>query len=132
MGAIFQIIRFGAVGFLATAVHSGVYIFVLHSTDMTAQVANFFGFLAAVIVSATGHARYTFQVAPERRNKGMLRFIGIAILGFALNAYFVYLTTDVIGLKPEFAAWFILCATPVFIFLMSKYWAFAHPEDQAN
>lgn len=127
-----QLLRFGVVGILATALHSGIYLLAIHGLGFSAQLANVLGFLFAVTLSAVGHARITFDVPAEQRWPGMLRFSLIALLGFALNASFVFFTTHIIGAAPSFAVYFILFVTPVVTFLAAKFWAFSEPKQSSE
>lgn len=121
-----EILRFGGVGVLATATHVGVYLTML--TLLPPQAANAAGFLAGVSVSYLGHTWFSFAAAAGRIGRGRalaMRFIMVIALGYGLNAGWVALTTQVLGLESEWAVLFIAGVTPAITFFLLKFWVYA-------
>ena len=94
------------------------------------RLANVAGFVVAFLVSLAGQYGWTFAdrtrgLAGTGRRGAALRFAGVAVVGFAMNAGFVALVEALPGVDPRWAVAFIVAVTPVATFLLAKYWAFA-------
>lgn len=121
-----ELVRFGGVGALATAVHVGVYIATL--TIVPPQVANALGFLAGVAVSYVGHTWFSFAEASKQagRNRALtVRFLAVVAMGYGLNAGWVVIVTHGLGWPPAWAALFIAGITPLITFIFLKKWVYA-------
>lgn len=68
-----EIVRFGVVGTLATAIQYGIYWLLLGS--LSATVANTLGYLVSFAFNFIMTTRFTFRVAPDRKKA----------VGFALS-----------------------------------------------
>jgi len=120
---IAELLRFGGVGVLATAIHALLYTVALHFT--LPQVANLIGYLTALAFSYVGHGRFSFADAniALRHPETLKRFLATSLFGFALNSGFVALSTHVIG-KPGVAVWFIVGITPAMTYVLLKFWVY--------
>lgn len=116
------LIRFGAVGILATAVHLTVAGLVLAGwPQLSVFLVNLLAFIVAFQVSYWGHRHVTF-----RRPGRMTRFLTVALGGFAANNLLLG-GLVVSGILEGF--WAILVATllvPLIVYLLARFWAFAH------
>jgi putative flippase GtrA len=117
--------RFGSVGLAATAVHAGVYAILVSQASAPAQLSNLVAFAIAFVVSFLGHHHFTFQASGRSAGGAAIRFLVVALAGFALNAGFVALTTQKLDQPPVVAVLFMLFVTPVFTYVLAKLWAFA-------
>lgn len=122
---IIEIIRFLTIGVLATIFHSVLYLFLLLYLDLHEQLANLLSFLCAFIFSAFGHLLFTFEIIPDQRLYSIIKFFVVAIFGYAMNSFFVYLTVNFLELDAKVAVLFMLFFTPPFTYLASKFWAFS-------
>lgn len=76
--------RFALVGGAATLVHLAAAL-AIHGAGASIGLANVGGFVTALGFSAVGHHFFTFR-AKARLGATALRFVPIALAGFALNA----------------------------------------------
>lgn len=111
-------LRFILVGGLATLVHILVAGSLLALFTLQPYVANLIAFLVAFGVSYCGHRYLTFA-----RQGSILRFLAVAIAGFALNNL---LLTGLLalGLSAFLAIVVATALVPVFSYLASSLWAF--------
>lgn len=126
-----EILRFGSVGALATAIHSVVYLIALDI--VSPQIANIAGFVCAVCASYFGHRHFSFRTDPQRRapaRRAAFRFGVTSGLGFVLNAGFVALTTTVLMQPAWVAVGFIGVVTPILTYCLLKFWAFQPPDHE--
>jgi putative flippase GtrA len=129
-GWLQQLVRFGLVGILATAVNALLYLFLAQHHLLRPVLANAVGFLCAFALSFGGHYYWTF--AAQTRNGGawhasLVRFFATALLGLGSNTLWTWLLVEQLRLPPASALAGILFITPVLVFVCSKYWAFAQP-----
>lgn len=125
-GVLGEILRFGGVGLVATAVHVGIYLAAL--PHVLPQIANAVGFVCALSVSYLGHTWFSFVEASGRVGRGRalaLRFVAVTAIGYVVNAGWVALTTQVLGLPSGWAAVLIAGATPALTFFLFKFWVYA-------
>ena len=117
--------RFVVVGLGATLVHVAVYVATIELAGVAPLAANALGFATAVTISFLGHQHWTFRDAPgESGRNALLRFWGVALLGFLLNTLFVQLVTGTLGWSYDWAIPPMVAITPVITFLLSKLWVF--------
>jgi putative flippase GtrA len=122
-----QLLRFGVVGLLATALHAGVYGLAVSRFAIAPLLANPLAFAVAFSISFVGHHRWTF--AGHGADGAMPRFLATALLGLASNQCLVWLLVEHLGLPPLSGLLGILLLTPALVFVTSKYWAFATPRS---
>jgi putative flippase GtrA len=124
-----QIAIFIAVGSTAALTHLAVVASVVELFGLQPLAANVAGFCAGFFVSFSGHARWTFPIAPGRRAAARVRFFAVACTGFVLNQTAYAAALHLFGERyylPVLAA--VLLAVAAATFLLSKLWAFAQPE----
>lgn len=122
-GMLAQVIRFGAVGGLATLTHVGVAIAAEAGLALSPQSANLAGYLVAVVVSYTGHALVTFK-APVQSAARFMRFILVSLLGLATSSTTVWVATGVLGLAFPVAMLCVAVAVPVVTYIGMRFWVF--------
>lgn len=123
-------VRFGAVGGLATLTHVLVAIVAEAALVLAPQLANLAGYLVAVLVSYTGHALVTFK-APVQSAARFLRFILVSLLGLATSSATVWVTTGVLGLAFPVAMLCVAVAVPVVTYLGMRFWVFDGRSEAA-
>ena len=120
-----RLMKFASVGVIATLVHSLLYIFFLNFIGLHDQLSNFSGFLFAFLVSYYGQRHWTFYDKEiESEIQTTLKFFVSSLSSLGLNAFWVYLTVDVLLQPPEHAVLGMMFITPAIIFLLLKFWVF--------
>lgn len=117
-----RILKFGAVGIVATLVHTGVAFAALPVLG-SALAANLVGFLTAFVVSFLGQAYWTFGLRSGWR-AAALRFFIVSSASFLLSNV-VLVGTQASGLLSKPMALLIAIAViPVANFIAGRMWAF--------
>lgn len=116
-----QLARFGAVGIAAMAVH-WLVVALLVPLGLRPLLANSAAFAIAFNVSYAGHRRFTFA-STTAQHSTLKRFLGVALLGFALNETLYYLLLRA-GMEYRVALLLVLVAVAALTFVLSRYWAF--------
>lgn len=115
--------RFGLVGLAATGVHVAVAWLLLALTNAHPLAANTLAFLVAFAVSFSGHYYWTFR-APGQPLRAILRFIAIALLGFATNSLVLAALLRSGRISDRAAIAVALVIVPAITFLGSRLWGF--------
>lgn len=119
------LLKFFSVGVLATLVHSGIYSAYLAFHPNSAQTANLIAYLIALCVSYIGQRYWTFSSnLQNNRLITIVRFILVSLIGYGLNALWVYITTITLALSAYFALLGIGILTPLVTFLLLNVWVF--------
>ena len=122
--------RFAIVGVGATMTHATVAAGLFQIGILSAFQANIAGFLAAFVVSFTGH--YTWSFGHMRQGGGigrsMRRFFVIAVSGFALNAFVLTLWLNLTPWPDLVGLLFSIAIVPALSFMGARLWAFSHSE----
>lgn len=123
---IWRLVRFSAVGGLATVVHIGVAMVTVAATGANPTVGAMIGFVAAFLVSYVGHFRFSFAV-PGRYRDYLLKFIFSSLASFFLSTGAVWVVTAIVGIdyKPALIALAII--VPVCNYVMNRFWVFLQP-----
>jgi putative flippase GtrA len=123
-----QIVRFGMVGGFVTALYAVVYSPLAKFHLTSPQVANFAGYLAAMITGYVLHSRWSFRGHGRRDDpaKTTVRFFIVSLVSYGLNAGFVFVLTDSDMLGGPW--WWplvpILFVTPAITFTLNRQWVF--------
>ncbi|WP_306141870.1 GtrA family protein [Roseibium sp. MMSF_3412] len=120
--------KFAIVGVLATLTHA-VVASVLFETGLLAVVpSNVSGFLAAFIVSFSGHYFWSFSHLRQAGTmlKSMTRFLIISVSGFALNSTILALWLAFAPWPEIYGLWLAIAVVPAFSFVGARLWAFTH------
>jgi putative flippase GtrA len=123
---LYQCLRFGVVGGLATAIHLVLFAFLIELLDVRPFWANFPAFAVALVAGFVGHRLWTFRCEDAKRNwrSAFPKFAGTALFGLALNSSIVS-GIEAAGLGYGYSMVLMATLTPAAIFLISKFWAFA-------
>ncbi len=123
-----QVIRFGLVGGFVTALYAIVYSPLAKYGLTSPQVANFLGYLTAMITGYVLHSRWSFRDHGKRDNPARTtsRFLIVSLISYGLNAGFVFLLTDS---RMAAGPWWwpllpILFLTPAVTFVLNRQWVF--------
>jgi putative flippase GtrA len=123
-----QIVRFGMVGGFVTALYALVYSPLAKFHVTSPQIANFCGYLTAMITGYLLHSRWSFRGHGKRDNPARTtgRFFIVSLVSYGLNAAFVFVLTDSAMLGGPW--WWplipILFVTPAVTFTLNRQWVF--------
>lgn len=120
-----QLNRFGLIGLGASLIH-----YLVAASLIVAYVApllaNFIAFSIAFLFSYWGHRQITFQVSHLSHRQTLPRFLGVAVLGFALNQVLLALSLRYTDFSPLITLPIIIFIVAVNTFIFSKWFAFKH------
>ena len=121
-----QLFRFGMVGGLVTLLYAIVYSPLAKFGWTSPQVANFLGYLAAMVSGYVLHSRWSFRGHGARDNPAATggKFFIVSLVSYGLNALFVYWLTDRLGGPWWWPLIPILCVTPAVTFMLNRLWVF--------
>ncbi len=118
-----QMVRFGGVGGLATLAHVIGALAAERILQLSPQPANLAGFLTAVLVSYFGHSHFTFRSGRGSSDR-ILRFVLVAVAGYATSSLTVAVGTQVLGLPFAMAMVAVAVIVPASSFLAMRFWVF--------
>jgi len=121
-----QISLFIAVGCAASATHWGVAVACVEGLGAAPLVANLIGWLAAFVVSFSGHYRLTFRHSHTPWTIAVRRFFFISAVGFIINESAYAWLLRVTAVSYDVLLALILIALAVGTFITSRLWAFRH------
>ena len=123
-----QVVRFGLVGGFVTALYAMVYSPLAKYGLTSPQVANFLGYLTAMITGYVLHSKWSFRDHGKRDNpaRTTTRFFIVSLVSYGLNALFVFLLTDrhMAGGPWWWPLLPILFVTPAVTFVLNRQWVF--------
>ena len=122
--SVVRVIWFIAVGCAAAATHLGVVILLVSGTGLAPLVANVIGWLAAFVVSFSGHWLLTFRTLRAPVWRAARRFFGISAAGFAVNELTYAVLLHWSGWRYDVVLAVILVGVAVITYLLSSRWAF--------
>jgi putative flippase GtrA len=123
-----QIVRFGLVGGFVTGLYALVYSPLAKFQITSPQIANFCGYLTAMVTGYVLHSRWSFRGHGRRDNVARTtgRFFTVSRVSYGLNAAFVFILTDSKALGGPW--WWplipILFVTPAVTFVLNRQWVF--------
>ncbi|WP_269585299.1 GtrA family protein [Roseibium sp. Sym1] len=120
--------KFAIVGVLATLTHTVVAAGMLQSGTLSAFPANICGFLTAFGVSFCGHYFWSFAHLRQQGKalKSMIRFLIIALSGFAVNSFVLALWLELTPWPDLLGLLVSIAIVPALSFLGARLWAFSH------
>ena len=129
MSLLLQILRFGCVGVVASAVHFAV-VALLVPRGIAAEMANVAGFLAAFHFSYYGHRTWTFRgAAPARSYR---RMFALSLAAFGANAVAYSFCLHHSGSDYRVLLLAVLALQAAATFVLSRLWVFARPDPAAQ
>lgn len=123
-----QLVRFGLVGGFVTLLYALVYSPLAKYGWTSPQVANFCGYLTAMITGYVLHSRFSFRGHGSRDKPAATtgKFFIVSLISFGMNALFVFVLTDsgMLGGPWWWPLVPILLFTPAVTFLLNRQWVF--------
>jgi putative flippase GtrA len=122
---IAQAVSFGVVGVFVTLVNVSIYWVGAQLLHINPVLANTIGFIAAVIVGYVLQSKFVFSASEgtSAATSGM-RYLGVALLGFAINSFWVWSMVSWLRLPIWTPIPLHLFATPVITFCLNRFWVF--------
>jgi len=123
-----QLVRFGLVGGFVTLLYALVYSPLAKFGLTSPQVANFCGYLTAMVTGYVLHSRWSFRGHGARDKPASTtgKFFVVSLVSYAMNAFFVFVLTDSAMLDGPW--WWpllpILFVTPAVTFVLNRQWVF--------
>ena len=121
-----QIIRYAMTGAAVTALQAAVYWTLAQPLKLDPQLANFCGYLVAVVTGFVAHGRFSFagHGGRDRPAARALRFIAASLVSYALNAFWVWLCVARGGLPVWSPIPLMALVTPAVVFILNRQWVF--------
>jgi putative flippase GtrA len=119
-----ELLRFGAVGLAATAVHFALLTLLVEAAGLPPPAANGAAFLGALGVTYLGQSLWVFPGRSRHGPRQMLRFAASLAIGFGANVAIMALSVQVLGLG--YRAGFVLAVllVPALSFVVNRFWVF--------
>lgn len=129
-GWIRDVAVYGIVGFSATAVDAGIFVFLtqLHPW-LRAQylVTNALGFCLAVLWGYYWHRRLTFRATGGAHEKQLPKFIIVALVGLVVNSVALSVFIELLHIDILVAKVLAIGVTALWNFNAQRYWTFKKP-----
>ena len=120
------------VGGLATLLHYLLLIALVQLAALPPLAASTTGFTLSAALNYSLNRRYTFRSSRAHR-QALPRFAITALLGLALNAAFIWVGHDLLGLHYLLAQMIATLLTLAFNFFLNLLWTFVDlPEPKLN
>jgi putative flippase GtrA len=118
-----RFLRYGVVGLLGTAVHFVSTIALVELVGLDPVVASICGFLAAVGMQFALNRSWVFAsrvpLAP-----GLVRYLGVSLLGFALNVAIMAIVTRWLELDYRIGLALVVLVLPAVNYVLNARWTF--------
>lgn len=118
-----DVLRFGAVGIIATAIHLGIALSLNIVAGFSPLASNTIAFLCALLASYLGNLKWAFG-AQEHNAVRAGKFLITACIGFLVNsAILAFLVNEQIMSDPLAIVVSVFCV-PLITFVTFKFWVF--------
>lgn len=121
-----QVVCFVAVGCAAAATHWVTAVVGIAYVQYPPFLANFIGWLVALVVSFSGHYRLTFRYQTRSFGRALRRFSALSFAGFAINELAFVTLLQITDIPYYGLLALILLSVAALTFVLSRYWAFRH------
>lgn len=121
---LMQIIRFGVVGTIASAIHFSIVVSLVELGLFTPLNANIIAFIFAFQASYWGHRTWTFRGTVVYHHVAMTRLLLVACTNLAANQGLFYIFLNYVKLPYIIALLVTLAILPVLTFTLGKFWIF--------
>lgn len=126
-GAGAQLVRFAITGGLVTLLAIAVYWTLATPLGLPPLLANFAGYVAAVLSGYVLHSRWSFRGHGERSDPAARggRFAVVSLVSLGLNSLWVWVATDLLAGPTWWPMLPMLLVTPLVTFALNRNWVFA-------
>ena len=118
-----QFMQFAGVGAIGTAAHYALLVMLVEMLGANAVTASTAGATLGALVNYLLNRRYTFR-SDKRHREALAKFLIIAALGLALNASFMFVFVEILGLYYLLAQVISTGLVLVWNFAGNKFWTF--------
>lgn len=121
-----QITRFAVTGGLVTALGAVAYWVPATYFGVAPLLANFFGYLVAMLSGYVLHSRWSFRGHGSRDNvmRRTGRFFIVSLVSLGMNSFFVWLLTGLLHGPTWWPVVTMLFVTPAATFTLNRQWVF--------
>lgn len=121
-----QIIRYGVTGLFVTACQAAIYWSLAALAGIHPQIANFVGYLAAVVIGYVSHSLFTFRDhgAMDNHARRGVKFIIVSLVSYTLNALWVFLCVTHMRWPEWSPIPAMIFVTPAVMFGLNRQWVF--------
>jgi len=119
-----QLLKFGVVGGIASAVHLSAAIYFISYLYIKPLVANVLAFMAAFFASYFGHRYYSFGGTIVTHRQAFIKLLLVALLGLAINEFLFFIFLSTLQVNYIISLLISLCITPSIVFVFNKFWVF--------
>ncbi|MEO7825910.1 MAG: GtrA family protein [Allosphingosinicella sp.] len=122
--AFWQLLRFAVAGLGVTLFSVMLYSLAATLLRVPPLGANTISWLCSVAVGYAVHSRWSFAAERGGEAGKVLKFLMASGAAFALNSFWVWLTTSYFALPPLAPVPMMMFVTPLASFLLNRYWVF--------
>jgi len=124
---LLQAVRYGFAGGVITLLVALSYWLIAEFLHVDPMVSLTLVFLFFTVVSYFTHGNFSFRGhgARDRQHVRLLRFLGVNLLGFATNQFFVWLLVKKLGGPNWWPVLPIIFFTPLLTFALHRRWVFS-------
>ncbi|MDX9872792.1 MAG: GtrA family protein [Clostridia bacterium] len=118
-----RLIRYGLVGFLGTALHTGVLIAFVELAQGDPVGGSVLGFLTALIVSYILNRSWTFRSA-DKGYRQFFIYTSVSLLGLGFNTTLMFLTVNVLSWHYLLGFCLVVLVVPLSNYFLNCIWTF--------
>ena len=121
-----QVLRYGVTGGVVTTFGVAAYLIAVGWGRVPPLGSNAIAYLVSMALGYFMHSRFSFRETsgdPSAKQSG--KFFVTSGISFALNSFFVWLFTDVIGWDDRSPVIAMIFITPAICFVIYRKWVFA-------
>ena len=121
-----QLLRYGVVGALITALGQAIYYYGVEWGGLDPNVSIAVAFVIGVAIGYFAHGWISFAGHGAREDHARMgsRFVVVNLFGFALNSFFVWLLVKALGGETWWPILPNVFLTPLATFLLHRRWTF--------
>ena len=121
-----QLIRFGVAGGIATLLGAGTYWTTANFWHISPLLANFLGYLVAMVTGYLMYSRWSFKGHGRRDNpvRTTSRFFLVSLVSLGLNSFFVWLLMTALHGPNWWPVITMVFVTPMVTFALNRQWVF--------
>ena len=119
-----QFIQFASVGAVGTMAHYGLLVLLVEMLGVNSVAASTAGATLGALVNYVLNRRYTFR-SEKRHREALTKFLVIAASGLALNASFMLIFVETLGLYYLVAQVLSTGLVLVWNFIGNRFWTFS-------
>lgn len=119
-----QFIKFSLIGFLNTAVHYGVFVFLYRYMSIYYLAASVTGYIAGLINSFIFNKKWTFKTRGMRTDIEFMKFVVVNFVALLANVGSMGFLVSYMNIMPELAQLISVMFTVMINFWGNKFWTF--------